>query len=221
MTNNSNGLDVPNINIIPNTPVDPRTISDDEIDQKDARSESSGATSGADEGSDKEDLVQSSSCEDDSDSDSRKSRFSSLYVCISLGKSMSFENYRKNFETIMNNSTPEQFAKEHNLILDSVGKEEESGVLVLAKERVIFQQKPTSASLFSVNLGKMRSMRIFYSNVECTSGQLVIASPDSQYKILHFHHGGLDRLGQLFEQWNSIKSRSVKDVRESAKYGRG
>lgn len=55
-------------------------------------------------------------------------------------------------------------------------------------------------------------MRLFYSNPECTSGQLVIASFDSQYKILHFHHGGLDKLAKLFEQWNLIKSKSVKDV---------
>lgn len=55
-------------------------------------------------------------------------------------------------------------------------------------------------------------MRLFYSNPECTSGQLVIANFDSQYKILHFHHGGLDRLAKLFEQWNAIKSKSVKDV---------
>lgn len=55
-------------------------------------------------------------------------------------------------------------------------------------------------------------MRLFYSNPECTSGQLVIASFDSQYKILHFHYGGLDKLAKLFEQWNAIKSKSVKDV---------
>uniref|UniRef100_A0A1I7WB83 Rab-GAP TBC domain-containing protein n=1 Tax=Heterorhabditis bacteriophora TaxID=37862 RepID=A0A1I7WB83_HETBA len=57
----------------------------------------------------------------------------------------------------------------------------------------------------------MRSMRLFYSNPECTSGQMVIASPDSHYKILHFHHGGLDKLAQLFEQWTAIKAKSVKD----------
>uniref|UniRef100_A0A914EL90 Rab-GAP TBC domain-containing protein n=1 Tax=Acrobeloides nanus TaxID=290746 RepID=A0A914EL90_9BILA len=195
------GLGVPDINIIPNTPVDPRMLTEDEIDRKDVISESSsGATSGADEYSDKEDLVQSSSC-DESDEETRRR------------KSISIENYRRNFQNIMSNTTPEQFAKEHNLILDSGGKEgdETSMMLAMAKERVIFQQRPSNASLFSVNLGKMRSMRIFYSNVECTSGQLVIASPDSQYKILHFHHGGLDKLGQLFEQWNAIKSRSVKE----------
>lgn len=58
----------------------------------------------------------------------------------------------------------------------------------------------------------MRSMRIFYSNNECTSGQLVIANPYSQYKILHFHYGGLDKLGQIFEQWSCVKSKSVQNV---------
>ena len=107
-------------------------------------------------------------------------------------------------------------------------------MLAMTKERVVFQQRPSNASLFSVNLGnlfeftflipqpvgyhvfndffpaKMRSMRLFYSNPEYTSGQLVIASPDARYKILHFHHGGLDKLAQIFEQWNAIKSKSLK-----------
>lgn len=58
--------------------------------------------------------------------------------------------------------------------------------------------------------GQMRSLRLFYSNVECTSGQLVIASQRSQYKILHFHHGGLDKLAQIFEQWNVLRTKSIK-----------
>uniref|UniRef100_A0A183CAJ3 Rab-GAP TBC domain-containing protein n=1 Tax=Globodera pallida TaxID=36090 RepID=A0A183CAJ3_GLOPA len=56
---------------------------------------------------------------------------------------------------------------------------------------------------------KMRSMRVFYSDTERTSGQLVIASPDSQYKIFHFHHTGLDKLTQLFERWNAVKAKSA------------
>lgn len=31
---------------------------------------------------------------------------------------------------------------------------------------------------------------------------MVIASRESQYKILHFHHGGLDKLAEIFEDWN-------------------
>lgn len=58
----------------------------------------------------------------------------------------------------------------------------------------------------------MRSLRLFFSNKERTSGQLVIASLESQYKILHFHHGGLDKLAQIFEQWDAVKSRSKRGV---------
>lgn len=62
----------------------------------------------------------------------------------------------------------------------------------------------------------MRSMRVFYSDPEHTCGQLVIASPDSQYKIFHFHHTGLDKLTHLFERWNAVKSKSAvgNDVSE-------
>uniref|UniRef100_A0AC34GWK5 Rab-GAP TBC domain-containing protein n=1 Tax=Panagrolaimus sp. ES5 TaxID=591445 RepID=A0AC34GWK5_9BILA len=180
------GLFVPCINVIPNTPIDPRLLSpDDNIDNiVEVQSTGSGSTSGADEFSDKEDLVQSN-----------------LHAS---------ENNSKNFACLIP-TTPEQFAQEKNLILDTACRTDDANMLAMAKERVVFQQRPTNTSLFSVNLGKMRSMRLFYSNPEYTCGQLVIASPDSRYKILHFHHGGLDKLAQIFEQWNAIKSKSVKD----------
>lgn len=50
---------------------------------------------------------------------------------------------------------------------------------------------------FSVDLCQMRSLRLFFNDSNCTSGQLVIASRESQYKILHFHYGGLDHLAQV------------------------
>ena len=52
--------------------------------------------------------------------------------------------------------------------------------------------------------GQMRSLRIFYSNDACTSGQLVIASRESQYKILHFHHGGMEKLAETFADWKFL-----------------
>ncbi|ESN91098.1 hypothetical protein HELRODRAFT_116366 [Helobdella robusta] len=66
--------------------------------------------------------------------------------------------------------------------------------------------------VFSVDLGQMRSLRIFYSNNQCNSGQLVIASRESQYKILHFHHGGLDRLVQTFKDWSFLAQASRKGM---------
>ncbi|CAF0787876.1 unnamed protein product [Rotaria sordida] len=60
--------------------------------------------------------------------------------------------------------------------------------------------------VFSVDLGKMRSLRLFYCDDVATtasgSGQLVIASCESQYKVLHFHNGGLDRLIEILNEWN-------------------
>lgn len=50
---------------------------------------------------------------------------------------------------------------------------------------------------FSVDLSQMRSLRLFFNDNNCTSGQLVVASRESQYKILHFHYGGLDHLAQV------------------------
>ncbi|KAI6188690.1 TBC1 domain family member 16 [Aphelenchoides besseyi] len=207
-TLDSGGLSVPSINVIPNTPVDPRKLLDDydenvvtktnvkevESNVMDNDSQSSGETSGADEQSDKE--VVQSSVDEDSEEDI---------------KNLNLEECRKTCATFIS-KTPEQFAQEHNLILDTSTKTDDCNRLAMAKDRVLFQQKSTSnTSLFSVNLGKMRTMRLFFSNPECTSGQLVIASAESQYKILHFHHNGLDKLAKLFEQWNAIKSKSVKD----------
>lgn len=63
----------------------------------------------------------------------------------------------------------------------------------------------------------MRSLRLFYSNKECTCGQLVIASRESQYKILHFHYGGLDKLAKIFEEYNFL-SKSKNKVIKKRKY---
>lgn len=65
--------------------------------------------------------------------------------------------------------------------------------------------------VFRVDLGHMRSLRLFFSDEACTSGQLVIASRESQYKILHFHHGGLDKLAEVFHQWKCCRETQIKD----------
>lgn len=61
-----------------------------------------------------------------------------------------------------------------------------------------------SCRRFSVDLGQMRSLRLFFNDTECTSGQLVVASRESQYKILHFHHGGLDHLAAVLNDWSFL-----------------
>lgn len=94
--------------------------------------------------------------------------------------------------------TPEMFAYKNNLMFpDSVNASP------------IATRKQCSASLikcrrFSVDLSQMRSLRLFFNDEQCTSGQLVIASRESQYKILHFHHGGLDHLAQVLHQWHCL-----------------
>uniref|UniRef100_A0A8C5DXV1 Rab-GAP TBC domain-containing protein n=1 Tax=Gouania willdenowi TaxID=441366 RepID=A0A8C5DXV1_GOUWI len=55
------------------------------------------------------------------------------------------------------------------------------------------------------------------SDEACTSGQLVIASRESQYKILHFHHAGLDKLAEVFQQWKGCRETQPKDQMSNEK----
>ncbi|XP_078036787.1 TBC1 domain family member 16 [Augochlora pura] len=72
---------------------------------------------------------------------------------------------------------------------------------------------------FSVDLSEMRSLRLFFADPACTSGQLVVASRESQYKILHFHHGGLDRLAAILHQWHQLLyPRLNEDTEEGLPY---
>ncbi|XP_054988272.1 TBC1 domain family member 16 [Sorex araneus] len=65
--------------------------------------------------------------------------------------------------------------------------------------------------VFRVDLGQMRSLRLFFSDEACTSGQLVVASRESQYKVLHFHHGGLGKLSDVFQQWKYCTETHLQD----------
>ena len=60
--------------------------------------------------------------------------------------------------------------------------------------------------------GQMRSLRLFYSDSACSAGQVVIASRESQYKILHFHNGGLDRLAEIFQEWSLFARETDKNA---------
>ncbi|XP_061605373.1 TBC1 domain family member 16 isoform X2 [Phyllopteryx taeniolatus] len=66
-------------------------------------------------------------------------------------------------------------------------------------------------AVFRVDLGHMRSLRLFFSDDACAGGQLVIASRESQYKILHFHRAGLDKLAEVFQQWKCCRETRLKD----------
>lgn len=93
--------------------------------------------------------------------------------------------------------TPEMYAYKHNLTFpDSVT----ASPIVNRKQNPV----PVKCRRFSVDVSQMRALRLFFNDEQCTSGQLVIASRESQYKILHFHHGGLDHLAQVLHQWHCL-----------------
>lgn len=91
-------------------------------------------------------------------------------------------------------STPEFLAQKHNLAFpDSANC-----------SPILPSKQSHKCRRFSVDLSQMRSLRLFFNDTNCTCGQLVVASRESQYKILHFHHGGLDHLAQVLHQWHSL-----------------
>lgn len=91
-------------------------------------------------------------------------------------------------------STPEFLAQKHNLAFPESAN----------CSPILPTKQPHKCRRFSVDLSQMRSLRLFFSDTNCTCGQLVVASRESQYKILHFHHGGLDHLAQVLHQWHSL-----------------
>ncbi|XP_063534129.1 TBC1 domain family member 16 [Cydia strobilella] len=91
-------------------------------------------------------------------------------------------------------STPEFLALKHNLVFPES----------VQSSPVPQRRAPIKCRRFSVDLSQMRSLRLFFNDENCTCGQLVVASRESQYKILHFHHGGLDHLAQVLHRWHSL-----------------
>ena len=55
---------------------------------------------------------------------------------------------------------------------------------------------------FNVDLSEMKTLKIFYEKDDVTCGHLVIGNHENHYKVFHFHHGGLDRITQILEQWD-------------------
>lgn len=97
--------------------------------------------------------------------------------------------------------TPELLAFKHNL---SFPESTSSSPMSQRKVLSVASVAVMKCRRFSVDLSQMRSLRLFFSDTDCTSGQLVIASRESQYKIMHFHHGGLDHLAQVLHQWHCL-----------------
>ncbi|XP_061866911.1 TBC1 domain family member 16 isoform X2 [Colius striatus] len=148
----------------------------------------------------------------DSDSDAFSSPFCLSPISEALGKSSSsvfLENEsrdtcdnRMTFSTSSASSldTSAQFQDSNGQTQSTRWDEQQK---VFALEQV--------CGVFRVDLGQMRSLRLFFSDDACTCGQLVVASRESQYKIFHFHHGGLDKLSEVFQQWKYCTETHLKD----------
>ncbi|XP_060521320.1 TBC1 domain family member 16 [Cylas formicarius] len=107
-------------------------------------------------------------------------------------------------------ATPEYLIQKHNMTFPESA----------SSSPILHSRNPHRCRRFSVDLSQMRSLRLFFSDNSCTCGQLVVASRESQYKILHFHHGGLDHLAQVLHQWHSLlhNIKSVKGGDENLPY---
>ncbi|XP_076249880.1 TBC1 domain family member 16 [Rhynchophorus ferrugineus] len=107
-------------------------------------------------------------------------------------------------------TTPEYLMLKHNLNFPDSA----------SSSPIMATKKAHKCRRFSVDLSQMRSLRLFFNDNSCTCGQLVVASRESQYKILHFHHGGLDHLAQVLHQWHSLlhNIKNAKGVDENLPY---
>ncbi|NWI54174.1 TBC16 protein, partial [Calyptomena viridis] len=136
----------------------------------------------------------------DSDSDAFSSPFCLSPISEALGKSSSsvFLDSESSSASSLDTSAhlQDSTAQTHSSRWDEQQK-------VFALEQV--------CGVFRVDLGQMRSLRLFFSDEACTCGQLVVASRESQYKIFHFHHGGLDKVSEVFQQWKYCTETHLKD----------
>ncbi|XP_077022274.1 TBC1 domain family member 16 isoform X2 [Tamandua tetradactyla] len=126
----------------------------------------------------------------DSDSDAFSSPFCLSPISAALGESSSSVFLESESSSPSSSDTTLRFPESNGLLQTPRWDEPQR---VGALEPI--------CGVFRVDLGQMRSLRLFFSDEACTSGQLVVASRESQYKVLHFHHGGLDKLADVFQQW--------------------
>lgn len=145
----------------------------------------------------------------DSDSDAFSSPFCLSPISEALGESSGsvfLENeMRQDAESHMTCYASSPEANSHYREINGRGTpakwEEQQKLLALEQ----------TCGVFRVDLGQMRSLRLFFCDEACTSGQLVIASRESQYKVFHFHHGGLGKLSEVFQKWKYCQETQLKD----------
>lgn len=145
----------------------------------------------------------------DSDSDAFSSPFCMSPICEALeenNSSVFLENEpRQEIDSNMTcyASSPDNTSQYSEINVSGSPAKWEEQQKLLALEQ--------TCGVFRVDLGQMRSLRLFFSDEACTSGQLVIASRESQYKVFHFHHGGLGKLSEVFQQWKYCREAQLKD----------
>lgn len=71
---------------------------------------------------------------------------------------------------------------------------------------------PKDVSTFTVDLGQMRSVKVFYNQDDRSCGQLVVASMSKQFRVLHFHHGGLPGLASAMDDWPMCSRAQPRNV---------
>ncbi|GAB6026026.1 hypothetical protein CHUAL_012237 [Chamberlinius hualienensis] len=113
----------------------------------------------------------------------------------SLSESLSINSHELNFEEVAQNCVIDKFSGDKIDIFDGFSSP---------------SCKSTTYTAFSINLCQMKSLRLIFHNQESTCGQLIIASRERRYKILHFHHGGLDKLAKIFEELDFLTKSKEK-----------
>uniref|UniRef100_A0A8D2H1B2 TBC1 domain family member 16 n=1 Tax=Urocitellus parryii TaxID=9999 RepID=A0A8D2H1B2_UROPR len=136
----------------------------------------------------------------DSDSDAFSSPFCLSPISAALAEGSSSALMDSEGSSPSSSDTTLRFPDSNGLLQTSRWDEAQRGC---APEQI--------CGVFRVDLGHMRSLRLFFSDEACTSGQLVVASRESQYKVLHFHHGGLDKLCEVFQQWKFCTESHLED----------
>lgn len=69
--------------------------------------------------------------------------------------------------------------------------------------------------IFSINLSDMKALKLFLSNKDGTSGQLVVSNLENQYKVFHFHHSGIDKISHVFSNWEGCQEERDEDFGET------
>lgn len=86
-------------------------------------------------------------------------------------------------------------------------------------EEVITDTPPRANEVFNVDLSEMKSLKLFYDEEDPSSGQFVIGNHEDHYKVFHFHHGGLNRITQVLQDWHwCSKEYSLQDEVRKACY---